>query len=147
MQDCRNCKSWKKCPGIYDWFAPSDIKYCPTQVHWIMEHLLMMEDGRWPLAYSTMLPAEPSNRQPSGNASFEQVKAITADVTKRLSACGTDGILAYRVLSCHWEKEDLAKLMSTDIEKIDRSIERAIRYCSGWKQRTQSYENYIKHRG
>ena len=143
---CSECKSWKACAVSGDWFSPSEIRYCPTQTRWILEHLALMESGRWPMEYTTKLPAEPSNCQPPGNAPFEVTKTVTGEISKRFEKCANtkDGILAYQVLVMGWDEGILAELMNTDIRKLERRIRRVVSYCSGWKRRTVSYDEYCR---
>jgi hypothetical protein len=147
---CHTCRKWDECIRP-DYFTPADIKFCPTQTEWLMKHLVMIGEGRWPAFYTTKIPAEPSNRQPAGNAPFETPAAIYAEVSYRLQQTGQDGVLAYKVLAEGWDVVTLAEVTTKDrikqqraIQNLDRRIGRVIRYCSGWRRRTVGYEEFCR---
>jgi hypothetical protein len=140
---CSKCKSWKLCPG-YDWFSMAEIRFCPDQTRWMLENLTTLERGKWPAEYSTKTPAEPSNRQPPGNAPFERPVEYSAEIKWRVGQCGIDGTLTYQILADGWDEQTLAEVMGTTIKKLDRRVNRVVGYCSGWKRRIQSYDDYCK---
>jgi len=139
---CSACKNWKNCHNP-DWFAMSEIRFCQTQVHWLLMHLSLLENGRWP-AESCAELSQPSNRQSSGNGTFTMPIEYAAEISWRVNLCGKDGIITLRVLSAGWDIEELADLMGTSSWKLDKRIKRVVRYCSGWNRRKQPYNGYCK---
>jgi hypothetical protein len=145
LQTCSNCKSWKECPG-FESFTIRDIHYCPDQIRWILAHLISMENGKWPMEYSTHLPAEPSNRQPPGPAPFERIKDITGEVSRRVERCGNDGKLTFQVLSAGWDIPTLSEISGIEERKYERRVRRVVSYCSGEKARRVSYFEFCNKR-
>lgn len=46
MTGCRDCKRWKGCPGK-DWYHYGEIRWCPQQVIWILQHADIFRAGYW----------------------------------------------------------------------------------------------------
>jgi len=45
--DCRRCKRWRDCPAPPDWFHYGEIRWCPHQVIWILQHADIFRAGDW----------------------------------------------------------------------------------------------------
>jgi len=44
--DCLKCKRWKGCPGK-EWYHYGEIRWCPQQVIWILQHAETLRAGYW----------------------------------------------------------------------------------------------------
>jgi len=85
--DCRRCKRWQGCIGK-DWFSYADLRFCPLQVLWILEHKETLRSGCWPQD-----PYESSNPDPTGRsikteASFVKPDIVIAELEERLRRAG-----------------------------------------------------------
>lgn len=150
MLQCQQCKKeiwpWRKCPERLSWYSPSDIRFCPNQMIWLMEHLQILapDMARWPTD-----PADSGyygtgrGRQNYKGAYFESPISYHAEVTWRLDQCGKDGELAFQ----HWvegkDEETLADEKGVSVYKLRRRLQRVLVYISGYNRKDKSYYNFI----
>ena len=48
MDNCLECKFYQKCTRLHDWFSYSEVRWCPFQVIFIIEHSGELLEGNWP---------------------------------------------------------------------------------------------------
>lgn len=86
MTDCRDCKSWKGCPGR-EWFNFLEVRWCPFQCIWILQNRETLLSGHW--------PQDPYNSNDNlgqktfkTEASFVKPELVIAELESRLERCG-----------------------------------------------------------
>lgn len=127
-----------------EWYAPRDIRFTQGQMVWLVSWLTTLEVGDWPA-----IPQNEtwSRRQKSqGGAYFEMPAQIWAEITYRLDRCGQDGEMLKDFYL--WHKADREMCIAyriDDIYEVERRVARALRYVSGWKRKTRSYQDFTSH--
>lgn len=132
MKDCRQCKSYKDCPGK-QWFHYGEIRWCIWQVLWIIEHSVTLLAGNWPPNPEGSGYVDPGIK--TGYASegyYVKPVGILAEVEYRLKRCGVDGKLL--------RAEVLAGL------ELSQESKSALHYCKGWRRKRMSYQRWLRHR-
>ncbi|MCK5016444.1 MAG: hypothetical protein KAS32_05155 [Candidatus Peribacteraceae bacterium] len=130
-----------------EWYSPGDIRFWPEHVEWAITHLNELEDGRWPRdPAETGYTDAPGFRQ-GKNATFEVPVCLAAEITTRLDMCSTDGKLARKCLADGWDELTLAELMHTDHYRIRRRVHRVVLYCSGWRRKRISFNEFKRRHG
>jgi len=152
MHRCQQCAkekwNWRQCPGALDWFPPGVVRFCPNQIMWLLEHLTMLEDGRWPREpVETGYVDTDGSQRSYKNAHFETPICFAAEVTWRLSQTGKDGLVALQNLSGGIDELTLAELMGTTEDKIRHRVRRVIAYISGWRRRRITYYEFSRRKG
>lgn len=120
------------------WFAPKDICFTIEQVIWLLENLSAIREGNWPPRPSGYV--EPKIYVKHGHHAYYEVPVmIAAELLVRLENAGQDGAMA-RMLYVYGEDEGaIARHWHTTSDIVTYRINRALRYCSGWKRR-RAYE-------
>lgn len=120
-----------------DWYSYGSIRFTAPQVRWVLENLVMLEDGKWPSegvetgytgASSSQLKAEGTQVKPA---------IIVGEITLRLGQCGRDG---HDCLGYYRGQVDLQWLVKHDHcteSDVLRRIWRVIRYATGSCRRWQ----------
>ena len=152
MHQCTICRKekwpWKHCRTAPYWFSPAVIYYCPQQVEWVITHLDMLEQGRWPPEGRDTGYFDTGGRKlRRGGAYFEIPVAVASDVTLRLDRCGKDGILARQVLSVGWDVDTLAEIQGKPMYMLEAKVRRVINYCSGKRARIITFVEFNRRRG
>lgn len=86
--DCRRCKRWKGCPGK-QWWHFGEIRWCPLQIIWILQHAEELRAGQWP-------PQDEDSResrQLRAEAYFVKAGIAISEVEKRLETTPGKGEL------------------------------------------------------
>ena len=140
---CQECKKWSECRGAPEWFPPVVIRYCPSQVRWLLAHLYFIAQGYWPReGVETGYYDMAFMLKRYGNAYFVIPVTITADMNLRLDRCGRDGNLARRVLCNGWDKKEVAELKGVDVYEVQRRVNRVIAYISGVREKIRTYDEF-----
>jgi len=149
MTSCRECRSYQDCPGK-KWYSEKEIRYCPHQVTWILQHLEELKCGLWPkepleevnpLPSLGMLPKV--GKKDGGNAHFGKACCVAADVESRLARTGRDGvILSTYYCQDYKDVTELASKMGEPVDKIGHAIENALWYVSGWRRKLTDYSQW-----
>lgn len=148
MLQCQECrkdhKPWRECPGGLEWYEPSDIRFCPNQMVWLMEQLHILEYGQWPSD-----PSGDAGRHTTSfhGAYFEGPLGYHAEVSWRLGQCGKkDSTLAYQ----HWvectDELTLSDLTGLNIYKLRQRLRRVLAYISGYNRKNRTYNEFVQHR-
>jgi len=120
-------------------------------VAWFLVHYesIIKGGGTWP----DVRPEEiPSHGGAFRYAFFDTTMQCVAIVTGRIDKkCGFDGRLArlyYEgdVNGKQWETDELARRFRRRESAICKRINNVLDYCSGWKEKTISYEEFTSHR-
>ena len=87
-RDCRRCKRWKGCPGK-DWYHYGEIRWCPQQVIWILQHADTLRAGFWITKYED----SGGSRQLKVEAYFVKAGIAICEVEDRLETVDNKGEL------------------------------------------------------
>ena len=126
------------------WWTPAEIVFEQRQCVWLVSWLNVLEVGDWaPIPQNEVLA---KHETPQHRAYFETPAQIYAEITYRLDRTGQDGEMVKDFYL--WTKTDreMAIAYNMDIYEIEHRARRAIRYISGWKRKTRTYEEFISHR-
>ena len=130
-QDCRSCKDWQSCIGK-DWYHYGEIRWCPWQVLWILQHAETLKAGRWPTQEELSHPNSPiRKRQFKTEGYFVKSVIIIAELKARLKTTGLSGKLL----------KAQAKAGDT-IDMLELEAREALMYVSGWRQKAVSYPRW-----
>ena len=139
LEGCRKRRCPKSCPG-YDWYAPSDIKFCRHQIIWLCSNLLLLLSGFWPPDHKETGYTGHKGKAPGG-AYFETPIQVAAELRVRLCQAGKDGQSLLLVYTVDKEERyqvmaDIARERGMDINRLADRIETAMKYVSGrWRKR------------
>lgn len=129
MLNCKTCKSYKGCPGKEFYFY-SEIRFCPHQILFIIEHSFTLLAGRWPPDPEGSGYIDPGIKTGyKGEAYYVKPVGILAEVEYRLKKCGVDGKLL--------KAEVLAGL------ELSQESKSALHYCKGWRRKRMSYQRWL----
>ena len=129
-----------------EWYAPSEIRYWPEHVEWVIINLGLLQEGLWPPNPRETGYTDAKGSQRGHSAYFEVPVSIAAEVTYRLDQCGPDGKLTIQCLSEGWDAALLAEVMHADQGRIESRVRRVVHYCSGTRRRRVPYIEF-KRRG
>jgi hypothetical protein len=131
------------------WYSAGEINFKTEQIIWILENLAVFRLGIYPRRPDTVDSAGIIWSGRAGTqrgAGFERACDITAEIEVRLKMTGFDGFLLEAVYS--WQKDDveLAVVLGMDFGDLQRRINRALKYVSGYRRKKYSYKEYVGHR-
>lgn len=131
---------------MISWKAPNKIRFRKDEVIWILENYLMMKEGEYPPdPNDTGYIGEDKTGVPE-HAHYEMACMIVAEVEARLTLCGYDGKLLYYHHAAGLDIVDLASLAKLDYDVVNRKVNCALYYITGWTRRQESYENFARNR-
>ena len=130
-----------------DFYTPSEIRYWPEHIEWIIAHLNMLEQGYWPLDPRETGYTDMQGPKRGHSAYFEIPICIAAEVKTRLDMCGKDGKLTLKCLADGWDTQSLAEIMHIDQHRIRTRVRRVIGYCSGIRRRRISFIEFKRRAG
>ena len=78
-RDCRGCRRWQGCPGK-EWYHYGEIRWCPQQVIWILQHAEVLREGFWVARYEE----SGGSRQLKVEAYFVKAGIAITEVDTRL---------------------------------------------------------------
>jgi len=121
------------------WWTPWEIRFFREQVIWLIEWLTVLGAGQWPA-----IPLNESwarHKRPMGRAYFETPAQVFAEITDRLDQCGQDGEIVKDTYL--WKKSDreICIAYKMDVFQIDRHVNSALAYISGWKRKWTREDN------
>jgi len=135
MIDCYRCKKPKNCVGK-EFYSYGEIRFCRTQMFWIIEHIGELGEGEWPNEGSSYVDLPITSNTFSDEAYFTKPEEIVAEVMGRLGRTGEDGVtLVEDIQSGIRRYEDLKSV-----------AKRALNYISGLRRRKTSYSEWKSHR-
>ena len=125
--DCEKCKFHCK---HKDWFSYGEIRFCRTQMIFLIEHILELGEGSWPSSPdgSSYVDLPIRSRQFNQEAYFTKPTEMVAEVMSRLNRTEDGSVLMEEIHSGLCERHLLGK-----------EARKALNYVSGWRRRTESY--------
>ena len=135
MIDCNKCKDYRKCLGK-EWYSYGEVRWCPFQCLWIIEHLDLIIIGKWPPSPegSTYTDSSIKRSVPLSYASFEKPCDIVAELEVRLRKTGVDGKLL------------IAEVQAGKTFELSKEAQTALMYIKGWRRKRLTYSNWKKQR-
>ena len=152
MNQCQQCRKekwpWQECPGVPCWFSPMIIWYCYHQVDWILTNFTLLVSGLWPPeGLDTGYYDTGGRKLRRGGAYYEVPVAVASDVELRLNRCGPDGELVRVCKVDGIDVERQAYIQSKPVYILEAKIKRVINYCSGFRARQLTFEEFTRRRG
>jgi len=128
MTECQKCRDWKGCPGK-EFFNYAEVRWCPYQNYWLIEHAEVLESGQWPTE-DNRDDNITSNRSQS-EAYFVKPDLALGELKERLEQTGVYGKL-------------LVALVHTgiSIDAIEGDARDALYYISGWRRKRISFNKW-----
>ena len=126
------------------WWEPREIVFESRQCVWLVSELPTLEVGNWPPIPQNEVLAK--HERPKGGAYFETPAQIWVEITTRLDRCGRDGEMLKDFYLWNKTDREMAIAYNMDIYDIEHRVRRALRYISGWRRRTRTYEEFVSHR-
>ena len=130
IKDCNDCKSYKGCFGK-EFFTYDDIRWCPWQVRWIIEHTELLRLGEWPPEPEGHVAIR-GKRGYASTAYFTKPVEILAEVERRRKRTGIAGELLKAQILAHLD--------------LSYEAEDALAYIRGYRRKKQSYSAWKKQR-
>lgn len=131
--DCRRCKRWKGCEGK-TWYDYGDIRFCPQQVIWILQHSETLRSGMW-VHQEQQERAAGRNGATKTEAHFVKPELIVAEVEDRLQLTGTQG---YALVA------EVAK--GRGIYTISEVAWEVLMYVKGWRRKALAFGAWKRQR-
>lgn len=142
-----------------DYLPVHDRPITPADLHernldqWLVAWFLvyyesiMLGGGAWPDIRAEEIPSHGGSFH---YAFFDTTVRCVAVVTGRVDKCGKDGRLARLYYGGDadgklWETDELAHRFRRRESAIIRRINNVLNYCSGWREKRISYEEFTDH--
>lgn len=133
------------------WYPPQEIKFRREHMKFLIKNLPILIEGKYPPNpidsgyFSSPLPRI-SKKGGKRHSYFESPSTLAAEVEARLELCGQDGLIL-EAFFC-WKKKPrfLCQAFNIDEHKLERRINSALAYISGWERKTRSYKEFRNHR-
>ena len=122
-------------------YEPKDIHFLAPEVAWILINLKTLRDGHWPGVDDDNIWTESC-----GHFATPFLAAVfcAAEVTYRLGLTGEDGRICQEYYTDGADLDVLRRKWGydhrSDVETIERRINRALFYCSGWRRKDKRYK-------
>ena len=132
INDCGKCKFHCK---HMDWFSYGEIRFCRTQMIFLIEHIVELGEGSWPPSPdgSGYVDLPIRSRQFNADAYFTKPTEMVAEVMSRLNRTADGSVLMEEIHAGLTERY----LLSPEARK-------ALNYSSGWRRRKESYKAFDK---
>lgn len=146
--DCKTCKGkYQDCPGK-EFYTVEDIRWCPSQVLWMIEHFFELDSGgiyryelEWPDTIAKELPT--IHRFAQTSAYFTKSIEVIAELAVRLKRLGRSGelLLAQLQAGMEYDLTDEAKMAFYYITGVRRK-KRPFHLWKGDRKRGKSVHLY-----
>ena len=108
---------------------------------WLLAHYDTLREGYWP----DIKPEEiPSHGGAHRHGWFENAIMYGAMVKIRQESCGFDGCLLWLFYHDNKGTEDMAQRFNQTEDRIIKRINRALKYCAGWKNKRRGYRDWYR---
>lgn len=117
------------------WYEPRQIIFSHEQVLWLLDHIQILRDGKWPPRPASGYVEPNIQKSPSRHAPFETPVQVAAELLARLGKAGQDGAMV-KLMYCYGEDDEtIARHWHITVDTAKRRINRAINYCCGWRRK------------
>ncbi len=136
-----------------DWYSPSAIEkaYSQAMVKWLIPILPVLRDGLYPPNPKESGYVDPASKQHRVNAkaSFQKAADIAAELDKRITNAGADGLILEFYYSADdadlkFRAEHIATALNVSVQEISQRIRDALYFVSGQNRKAGSYQAYIE---
>ena len=110
------------------WWSPSEIRYTPEQVTWLLGLEGIIEPGEWPPECLETGYTGGDGGKVNHHAPFEVSCCIFSELDARLSSCSTDGELLFAQVKAQLH--------------LSQPARQALSYVSGYKRKRTDYKTY-----
>lgn len=117
------------------WYPPKKIVFTRDQMLFLIEHIEMLSDGKYPADPNSHYTDVEIQHQFNQSCPFQTPVELAAEVKVRLAKTGTDGKLLV------WEVWG-----NTDFVYLQQESRDALNYISGWKRKAQDYRTWLSSR-
>jgi len=128
IKDCRDCKSWKDCVG-HDNYNYSEIRWCPYQCLWIIEHAEALRTGDWEITDDNI-----GSRNTPHDGNFIAAITVLSELEIRLDKTGADGQKLWKQVA-----EE-----GRELRHLSPRAKQALMYIKGWRRKRMSYRRWVR---
>ena len=135
MGDCLKCKDYRECSQDHGWFHYGQIKWCPYQILWILEHAETLRSGKWPQDFKAPGNVDSliQGRNLKAEATFVKPVTVLAEVEYRLEQTGIAG------------KFLLAQIKAGEtLETFEPEARAALMYIKGWRRKRIDFKRWLR---
>jgi len=127
---CRECKDYKKCPynGFKGWFHYGEVRFCPYQIIFLIEHRLTLLSGNWPPSPDASSYTDIARRGFKSDAYYVKPEEIIGEVELRLKTTGVAGEALIDEIN-----------QGLNFEQLSRPAKRALLFIKGWRRKRTSF--------
>ena len=133
--DCRHCKDYRECMQDITWFHYGQIRWCPYQIIWILQHKETLCAGQWPKAEDGSSDSNLGQRSVKTEASFVKPELIIGEVETRLERTGKQGELLVTQI------ED-----GRDVSNLSTGAREVLMYVKGFRRKRMGFSAWKKQR-
>ena len=132
-----NCIGWKNCVGL-EHYSYGEIRFCPFQCIWIIEHACILSHGEWP-------------QHPDGDV---DTKTQLASEGRFTLACETIAEVRDRLKNVDTRRRELLiqeiraekQFSKNSIERMSDEAISVLLYISGWPRKRDTYYDWNRKR-
>ena len=126
--NCLKCRDYRGCEGKIDGYTYSDIRWCPRQVYWIIEHTEALRGADWGNRDDS-----PGSSNIPKEATFAKPVSVVAEVKVRLEKTGIYGELLVAQIEA-----------GRSFEALSPNARKALMYCTGWRRKRISFARWVR---
>ncbi len=130
----------KICTG-YPWYEPQDIRYCTNQILFLIEHLNLLLEGRYPADPYVSGYVGGGFAGVPDSAPYEMAETLAGESEVRLWNDGRTNESGQFLLAEIW------KYHVTRYKDLTEPSQRVVRYLSGRWRKVQNYSDWKAHEG
>jgi len=130
-KDCRECRDYRDCAGK-PWYSYSEVRWCPYQVLWLIEHLETLLIGNWPThpEGSSYTDSMIKRRVTSTTAYYTKPCEVASELEWRIRQTGVDGKLL------------IAEVLAGKTYELSVEAQNAFMFIKGWRRKLMSYQRW-----
>jgi len=134
VKECQECKDYRKCVfgAGKAWFSYGEIRFCPYQVLFILEHSEILRDGNWPSNPDGSIYTDPNIRTGfRDEAYYCKPEEILGEVESRLKTTGSAGEALVDEVR-----------QGLNIDQLSRPAYKALMYVKGWRRKRTNFAQW-----
>jgi len=137
MNDCEPCIGWKNCLGK-EFYTYGEIRFCPFQCIWIIEHAATLSNGEWPEHPTDEIDAK---HQLNSEGKFTLACETIAEIRERLKKVDNRRreLLIQETISGRQFSRNAVDRMSDEARSV-------LLYISGWSRKGDTYYDWNRKR-
>ncbi len=134
-----------------DWYSPGQIRFNRRTILWLIRHLGILQEGKWPPEASNYVDIYVQHS--SSKAAFVTPIEYAAEILTRMEECGRDGLIL-EAIEC-WGKSDesMSRYFKMPGWSVRKRLKNALAYVSSgvdrrWhdtvKRKGKTYAEFLK---